>query len=374
MNATPADTLQHTPLHALHVSLGAKMVPFAGYEMPLQYPSGILKEHLHTRAAAGLFDVSHMGQGFLEGNDPARALEALTPADLVGLKDGRMRYALLLNDKGGIKDDFMAARLPDAPTLFLVVNAATKGGDFAYIAERTKGVATLVPQQDRALLALQGPKAEAVLARHVPGVAALGFMRLGRFDVAGVSALISRSGYTGEDGFEISLNAFDAEGFARALLGEPEVLPVGLGARDSLRLEAGLCLHGNDIDETTSPIAAGLAWSIGKRRKMAQDFPAGSLLMAELLEGTRRKRVGFVLADKIPARHGADIVDAKAAVIGRVTSGGFSPSLGVPIAMGYVDVEFAADGTEVGLMVRDVARPARVVPMPFVRHRYKRGE
>ena len=349
------------------------MVPFAGYEMPEQYPAGIIKEHLHTREHAGLFDVSYMGQAMLSGGDPARVLERLTPADLVGLRDGQMRYALLLNDSGGIKDDFMAARLPNERALFLIVNAATRDADFAFIAERSKGSAQLLPQS-RALLALQGPKAEAVLARHAKGVENLGFMKIGRVTVAGAPAILSRSGYTGEDGFEISLEEADAERVARALLGENEVLPIGLGARDSLRLEAGLCLYGHDIDETTSPIAAGLSWTIGKRRKLAADFPAAELLMTELFQGTKRKRVGLRLHDKILACEGGKIVDANGKAIGRVTSGGFGPSVGAPIAMGYVDVAFAADGTELSLMVRDAACVATVVPMPFVPHRYKKSQ
>jgi aminomethyltransferase len=266
----------------------------------------------------------------------------------------------------------MAARLAGESALYLVVNAATKDSDFAYIAERTAGAAEFIPQPSRALLALQGPAAEAVLSRHAPDVAGLGFMKVGRFTVAGAPAIVSRSGYTGEDGFEISLESADAERVARALLAEPEVLPVGLGARDSLRLEAGLCLHGHDIDETTSPIAAGLAWVIGKRRKLARDFPAAETLMAELFQGTPRRRVGLRLLDKAPAREGADIVDAGGRIVGRVTSGGFGPSVGVPIAMGYVDTAFAADGTELGLMVRGIARQAIVAPLPFVPHRYKR--
>ena len=349
------------------------MVPFAGYEMPVQYPAGIVKEHLHTRSSAGLFDVSHMGQAFLDGDDAASALETLTPADIAGLKEGQIRYALLLNDSGGIKDDFMAARLANERALYLVVNAATKKSDFAYIGERTKGGAALSPQASRALLALQGPKAESVLARHAEGISALGFMKLGRFTVAGAPAIVSRSGYTGEDGFEISLNESDAEPVARKLLAEPEVLPIGLGARDTLRLEAGLCLYGHDLDETITPIAAGLAWVIGKRRKMSRDFPAADVLMTELFEGTKRKRIGLKLADKVPAREGADIVNASGSIVGRVTSGGFGPSIGAPIAMGYVDMPYTADGTELGLMVREVARAAQVTPMPFVPHRYKKS-
>jgi aminomethyltransferase len=372
MSANDA-SLKRTPLHALHMSLGARMVPFAGYEMPVQYPAGIVKEHLHTRSSAGLFDVSHMGQAFLDGDDAASALETLTPADIAGLKEGQIRYALLLNDSGGIKDDFMAARLANERALYLVVNAATKKSDFAYIGERTKGGAALSPQASRALLALQGPKAESVLARHAEGISALGFMKLGRFTVAGAPAIVSRSGYTGEDGFEISLNESDAEPVARKLLAEPEVLPIGLGARDTLRLEAGLCLYGHDLDETITPIAAGLAWVIGKRRKMSRDFPAADVLMTELFEGTKRKRIGLKLADKVPAREGADIVNASGSIVGRVTSGGFGPSIGAPIAMGYVDMPYTADGTELGLMVREVARAAQVTPMPFVPHRYKKS-
>ncbi len=373
MNASDV-TLKRTPLHALHLSLGARMVAFAGYEMPVQYRTGIVKEHLHTRQSAGLFDVSHMGQAFLDGGDAAAALESLTPADIAGLKDGQMRYGLLLNDSGGIKDDFIAARLEGERALYLVVNAATKDSDFATIGERTKGRAILTPAPSRALLALQGPRAEAVLSRHADGVAALGFMKLKRFRVAGAPAIVSRSGYTGEDGFEISLSEAEAERVARLLLCEPEVLPIGLGARDTLRLEAGLCLYGHDIDETTTPIAASLSWVIGKRRKLARDFLAADRLMAELLEGTKQKRVGLRLLDKAPAREGADIVEASGRSVGRVTSGGFGPSVGAPIAMGYVDTECAADGTELSIMVRSLPRPARVAPLPFIAHRYKRSQ
>jgi aminomethyltransferase len=373
MSAPSFSSLQRTPLHALHLSLGARMVPFAGYEMPVQYPAGIIREHLHTRAAAGLFDVSHMGQALFDGDDSARILEQLTPADLAGLKDGQMRYALLLNREGGIKDDFMAARLAGERALHLVVNAGTKDSDFDYIGEETRGKATLLPQESRALLALQGPAAAAVLSRFAGGVETLGFMRVARLSVAGVPAIVSRSGYTGEDGFEISLEGADSERVARALLAEPEVLPVGLGARDSLRLEAGLCLYGHDIDETTSPIDAGLGWAIGKRRKLARDFPGAGRVMTELLEGTKRKRVGLRLAQQAPAREGAEITDPQGRVIGRVTSGGYSPSLGTPIAMGYVDNEFSADGTDIAIALRGTPRQARIAPMPFVPHRYKRS-
>jgi len=367
------ENLRRTPLYALHVELGAKIVPFAGYEMPVQYPAGIVKEHLHTRAKAGLFDVSHMGQAFLKGSDPARALERLAPSDFVGLKEGMQRYGLLLNDAGGIKDDFMAARLKGEPALYLVVNAAMKDADFAYIGGRLKGAAELEPRPDRGLLALQGPAAEAVLARHCPGIDGLSFMHIARATVAGVPVIVGRTGYTGEDGFEISVAAINAERLARILLREPEVMPIGLGARDSLRLEAGLCLYGHDIDETTDPAEADLGWAIGKRRKLAKDFPAAEKIMRGLVDGTARKRVGIRPEGKAPARDGAEIVDKSGRAIGKVTSGGFGPSLNAPIAMGYVEAAFAADGTGIGLTVRGKPLPARIAPMPFVPHRYKRG-
>ncbi len=274
--------LRRTPLHALHLELGGKMVPFAGYEMPVQYPAGILKEHLHTREKAGLFDVSHMGQAFLAGD--TAALERVTPADVAGLKEGMQRYGLLLSEAGTIKDDFMFSRLRGEADLYLVVNAGTKEGDFAYIGEKLKGSAALAQRPDRALLALQGPLAAQVLERHSPGISSLTFMKVVRTAVAGAPAIISRTGYTGEDGFEISIEGADAERVARALLGESEVLPIGLGARDSLRLEAGLCLYGHDMDETRNPAEANLLWSIGKRRKEAKDFPGA----AQTLNGAPR--------------------------------------------------------------------------------------
>jgi aminomethyltransferase len=355
------------------VELGAKMVPFAGYEMPVQYPAGILKEHLHTRASAGLFDVSHMGQAFLSGDDPGKALERVTPADVVGLKEGMQRYGLLLNERGTIKDDFMFSRLAGERDLYVVVNAGTKEGDFAYIAEKLNGAATLMPKPDRALLALQGPMAGAVLERHSPGIGQLTFMKVVRASVAGAPAIVSRSGYTGEDGFEISLEGGDAERVARALLGEAEVLPIGLGARDSLRLEAGLCLYGHDIDESTDPVEADLVWSIGKRRKEQKDFPAAEAIMRQVTNGTLRKRVGIRPEGRAPAREGAEIADKGGRVIGRITSGGFGPSINAPVVMGYVETAFATDGTEIDLLVRGKPLPARVAPMPFVAHRYKRA-
>jgi aminomethyltransferase len=371
-NDNTEQSLRRTPLYALHLELGGKMVPFAGYEMPVQYPAGVLREHLHTRASAGLFDVSHMGQAFLSGEDPSRALEQVTPADVIGLKEGMQRYGLLLNGQGTIKDDFMFTKLAGEADMYIVVNAGTKEDDYAYIADKLQGAATLTTRFDRALLALQGPKAGAVLERHSPGIDALTFMQVVRATVAGAPAIVSRSGYTGEDGFEISIEAHDAERVARALLGDPEVLPIGLGARDSLRLEAGLCLYGHDIDETTDPVEASLVWSIGKRRKTDKDFPAAEKIMQRVSNGAPRKRVGIRADGRAPAREGAEIADKNGRVIGRITSGGFGPTLNAPVAMGYVEKAFSADGTQVDLIVRGKPMPAAVAPMPFVPHRYKR--
>jgi aminomethyltransferase len=371
--ADPNEILLQTPLHALHVELGAKMVPFSGYDMPVQYPAGILKEHLHTREKAGLFDVSHMGQAFLSGADPAKALERLTPADVVGLNPGTQRYCLLLSEQGTIKDDFMFSRLLGEDALYLVVNAGTKESDFAYIAGALDGIAVLEPRPDRALLALQGPAAAAVLERHSHGIDKLTFMKVVRCTVAGAPAIVSRSGYTGEDGFEISIEAIHAERVARALLGEAEVLPIGLGARDSLRLEAGLCLYGHDIDDTTDPVEAALVWSIAKRRKLDKDFPAAEKIMDRIFNGTEKKRIGIRTDGKAPAREDAQIADKTGRIVGKITSGGFGPSLNAPVAMGYVETAFAADGTELDLIVRGKKVPAKVAPMPFVPHRYRRA-
>lgn len=360
--------LLRTPLYDLHRELGAKMVPFAGYAMPVQYATGILQEHLHTRAKAGLFDTSHMGQASLCGPDPAAALEQLTPADLVGLKPGQQRYSLLLNAAGGINDDFMTLRLAGEAALHLVVNAATKQADFAYIAERLAGRAELAPL-DRALLALQGPAAEDVLAGLQPEVRALTFMQGGRTELTGVPAIITRSGYTGEDGFEISLPLDGAEKVARLLLSHPDVLPIGLGARDSLRLEAGLCLYGHDINSQTDPAEAGLIWSVGKRRRQDKDFPGAD----KTLDGNPvRRRVGLRLESAGIAREGAEITAKDGFVIGVVTSGGFAPSLNAAIAMGYVNSAFAAPDTPVDLVVRGRPIAARIAAMPFITPRYKR--
>lgn len=367
---------KRTPLHAMHVALGGKMVPFGGYEMPVNYRLGVLNEHLHTRAAAGLFDVSHMGQAFLVGPSHeavAMALEALVPGEIAKLGLGRLRYTVLLNDQGGIVDDLMVTRpgsADDDGRLLLVVNAARKDVDYAYLEGHLPKNVRLEPADDRALIALQGPRAAAVLARHCPAAAALGFMTAAAMTFDGIEAHVSRSGYTGEDGFEISVESTGAEAVARALLGHDEVEAIGLGARDSLRLEAGLCLYGHDIDETTSPVEADLAWTIGKRRREDGGFLGEDRVMGELRGGPKRLRVGIKPEGKAPAREGTQIDDASGTSLGRVTSGGFGPTAGAPIAMGYVDADRAATGTAVRLVVRGQPRPARIAPMPFVPHRY----
>ncbi|HEX6441173.1 MAG TPA: glycine cleavage system aminomethyltransferase GcvT [Stellaceae bacterium] len=368
-SAEPAP-LRRTPLHQLHVARGARMVPFAGYEMPVQYPTGIIAEHLHTRAKAGLFDVSHMGQIHLQGADAARGLEALVPGDLQALAPGRMRYTLLLNGNGGILDDLMATRLADG--LMLVVNAACKEADLAHLRERLDKAVTIEPRFERALLALQGPAAAAVLARFAAGVDRMPFMSAAESSVAGVQCFLTRSGYTGEDGYEISVAAEDAEPLAQRLLAEPEVAPIGLGARDTLRLEAGLCLYGHDIDETTTPIEAALAWTIGKRRRAEGGFPGAAIIARQLREGTARKRIGIRPDGRAPARDGTAVVDPAGKSVGQITSGGFGPSVGAPIAMGYVAAAHAAEGAALNLVVRDVPRPAHVAPLPFVPTRYYR--
>jgi glycine cleavage system T protein (aminomethyltransferase) len=360
--------LARTPLYDLHVSLGAKLVPFAGYAMPLHYEPGILAEHRHTRAQAGLFDVSHMGQARVDGADAARALETLVPGDIMGLAPGRMRYTLLTNAEGGILDDFMVTRRGDH--LHLVVNAACKEADFAHLAA---GHLAVTPLPDRALLALQGPAAAAVLARLAPAIAGLAFLEAGDFTLADFACTVARSGYTGDDGFEISLPADGAAAVARRLLAEPETMAVGLGARDTLRLEAGFCLYGHDIDATTTPIEADLGWTIAPRRRQAGNFPGAAVVARQLRDGPARKRVGIRPADRAPAREGTAIVGADGAALGRITSGSFGPSVGAPVAMGYVAASHAAPGTSVGLVVRGTTRPAQIVKLPFVPHRYHRG-
>jgi aminomethyltransferase len=347
------------------------MVPFAGYAMPVHYPAGILAEHLACRSGAALFDVSHMGQAELRGEGAAAALEALTPADVRGLKPGRQRYALLTTMAGGIFDDFMVANLGDR--LFLVVNAARKEEDFALVEAALPAGVTMRRLPDRALLAFQGPGAAAALAPLAPDLAALPFMGVAETRVACVPVLASRSGYTGEDGFEISAPAGEAEKLAEALLALPGAAPAGLGARDSLRLEAGLCLYGNDIDETTSPVEAALTWTIGKRRRTEWDFPGADRVRDELSNGPARLRVGIKPEGRQPARGGTPIhAPDGGAALGMVTSGGFGPSLCGPMAMGYVSRSHADDGTALDLMVRGRALPARVVPLPFTPHRYAR--
>ena len=360
-----------TPLHALHVELGARMAAFAGYDMPIQYPKGILAEHLHTRAAAGLFDVSHMGQAWLSGPDAVLRLESLVPGDLAALAPGRIRYTQLLDDSGGILDDLMVTRL-SGDRLFLVVNAACKHDDFARLRARLPDL-NLEVIADRALLALQGPASARILAPLLAGVTAMPFMSLAEFTWDGARLIVTRSGYTGEDGYEISIPASRAVAFAHTLLALPDVAPVGLGARDSLRLEAGLCLYGHDIDITTSPVEAGLLWSISKRRRDGGGFPGTARIQREIADGPARKRVGILPEGRAPAREGTPITDAAGHPVGMVTSGGFGPSLNGPLAMGYVEAQAASVGTQLHLVVRGKPLPARVVAMPFVPHNFHRG-
>jgi aminomethyltransferase len=373
------DAIQKTPLHALHVELGARMAPFAGYDMPIQYAAGILAEHLHTRKAAGLFDVSHMGQALLEGADHASVaafLETLVPADVFNLGPGRQRYTQLLNESGGIVDDLMVTRPPGAEgVLRLVVNAARKAVDFALVRERLPAGLRLRPLEDAALIALQGPLAAPTLARLTPGegLESMPFMSAQPARLAEVETLVSRSGYTGEDGYEISLRADGAETFARLLLAQPGVAPIGLGARDSLRLEAGLCLYGHELDESVDPVEAALAWSIQKRRRVEGGFAGAERILKALANGPDRLRVGLRPDGRAPAREGTEIVSAEGAPVGVVTSGGFGPNVGAPIAMGFVDRGHAALGMAVGLVVRGKTLSARVTALPFHPHAYHRG-
>ncbi|MBM3609255.1 MAG: glycine cleavage system aminomethyltransferase GcvT [Alphaproteobacteria bacterium] len=374
------DTLK-TPFHAQHVALGARMVPFAGYGMPVQYRDGIIAEHNWTRENVGLFDVSHMGQYYLVADDGkhetvARAAEALMTADIAALAPGQQRYSQLLNDEGGIIDDLMIARSRESAHdgwLYMVLNAARKDVDFAHIASRLpKGVRIESADGFTALLALQGPKAVEAMEALAPQFAALRFMTTASGKLAGRTVHVTRSGYTGEDGFEIAVHGDDALHIWNSLLADARAKPIGLGARDSLRLEAGLCLYGHDIDETTSPVEAGLAWSIQKRRREEGGFPGAARIQRELKEGPARKRIGLELEGRQPAREGAEIATRDGAIIGRVTSGGFSPTLQKPIAMGYVQSGHAAVGTQVDILVRGKPLPARIVSMPFVPNRYKR--
>ncbi|MTI00569.1 glycine cleavage system aminomethyltransferase GcvT [Roseibium sp. RKSG952] len=373
-----ASDLKQTPLYDLHVELGARMVPFAGYAMPVQYKAGIMTEHLHTRSRAGLFDVSHMGQAFLIGPDhetTAKALEALTPSNFVELGLGRQRYTVLLNDEGGIIDDLMVTRSvspEDDGRLMLVVNAARKEVDYAHFRAKLPVNVRLEVVQDRALIAVQGPEAVAAVAAHAPKAAELGFMCAASMEFDGIDCHVARAGYTGEDGVEMSVPAGAAEAIARALLADDRVAPVGLGARDSLRLEAGLCLYGHDIDETTSPVEGAITFCMQKRRREEGGFPGAERIQAELKSGPGRVRVGLRLEGKAPAREGAGIRLEDGTPIGTVTSGGFAPSVKAPIAMGYVAAGHAAPGTRLNLIVRGRELPAVVSEMPFVPNNYFR--
>lgn len=369
-NAPVSESLLKTPLWRMHVAAGARMVPFAGYDMPVQYEGlGVLKEHLHTRAAAGLFDVSHMGQAVLRGDDPAAALERLTPGDLKSLTPGQMRYTVLLNDKGGIVDDLIVTRRADG-ALLIVVNAACKDKDYAYLSQELKGT-TLERHDDRALVALQGPEAAGIAARLFPGAENLAFMTAGVFSHAGRELWISRSGYTGEDGFEISVPAEAAPGLAQEILAQDGAAWIGLGARDSLRLEAGLCLYGHDLDEATTPVEANLKWTIAKRRRTEANFTGSDVILRQLAEGPARLRVGLAPEGRAPVREGTDLFTGDQKT-GHVTSGGFGPTVDAPVAMGYVRADLAALGTRIDAMVRGTARPCVVAALPFAPHRYQK--
>ncbi len=386
MAAASADLLK-TPLHDLHVELGARMVPFAGYSMPVQYPAGLMAEHRHTRTAAGLFDISHMGQLRLVGPDAAAAFESLMPVDVIGLQPGKQRYGLLLNDAGGILDDLMFFN-EGGDSLFVIVNGACKVADIAHIQTRIGSRCSVQPMPDHALLALQGPQAAAVLARLSPGIERFVFMTGGAVQIGGIAAFATRSGYTGEDGFEISVAASDAEALARLLLAQPEVQPIGLGARNSLRLEAGLCLYGNDIDEGTTPVEASLNWAIQKVRRTggarAGGFPGAEKILAQLTASTgtaghidhdtlTRRRVGLVALERVPVRDGTPLESFEGQPIGQVTSGLLGPSVDRPIAMGYVATAFAEPGTRLQAIVRGKPVPMEVCTLPFLPARYFRG-
>ena len=370
-----ADTLLKTPLHALHIELGAKMVPFGGYDMPVQYASGILAEHKHTRTAAGLFDVSHMGQVLLKGDGADAALETLVPVDIVDLPKFKQRYALFTNEQGGILDDLMVTRRAD--DLFVIVNAACKAQDIAHMQQHIGQRCTVQPLPDQALLALQGPQAVTALARLNANVQKLTFMTGGHFALDGIDCFLTRSGYTGEDGFEISVPGDKAEQLARALLAQPEVKPIGLGARDTLRLEAGLCLYGHDIDTTTTPVEGNITWAIQKVRRAggarAGGYPGASVIDGQLANGAPRKRVGLISAERMPVREGAKVIDQDGQEIGVVTSGSLGPSLNQPIALAYLTANHAALDTAVFAIVRDKRVAMTVTPLPFVPNRYYRG-
>ena len=370
------ENLKTTPLNALHRELGGKMVEFAGYDMPVQFPLGVMKEHLHTREMAGLSDVSHMGQAMLVGPDhetTAAALESLVPGEIQKLGVMRQRLTVLLNDEGGILDDLMVSRPVTDGRINIVVNGACKDADYAYLDARLPEGVKLERFDDRGLLALQGPMASQVLAKHCPSAADLKFMSFAELQIGDIKAIVTRGGYTGEDGFEISTRGEDTEKLARLLLSDPNVEPIGLGARDSLRLEAGMCLYGHDLNPEISPVEASLNFTIGKRRREEGGFAGAARIQKELADGPARLRVGILPEGRAPAREGAEIQSTDGKVIGVVTSGGFGPTVGAPVAMGYVDAAFAATDTQVHLMVRGKALPARIADMPFVPNRYYRG-
>jgi len=364
------ETLKTTPLNANHRRRGARMVGFGGYDMPVQY-EGVLAEHRWTREHAGLFDVSHMGQARITGADAIAQFERFVPGDYQALKAGKQKYSLLLNDRGGILDDLMAGK-PDHDGLYVVVNAGNKDADFAHLKANLSGDAKLTVLDDRALLAIQGPEAAEVMAKHEPVLAEMGFMDSARLMIFGVDCYISRSGYTGEDGYEVSVPAAAADRIWDLLLEDARVKPIGLGARDSLRLEAGLPLHGHDIDAETTPVEAGLTFALSKSRKERADFAGAEVINRQLASGTDRVRAALIIKEGAPAREGAEIADADGAVVGKVTSGGPSPTLGKNIAMGYVPPQFAELGTELKVVVRGKPAAAEVVALPFVAQRYHR--
>ncbi|MBS82429.1 glycine cleavage system aminomethyltransferase GcvT [Variovorax sp.] len=385
--SAPESELLKTPLHALHLELGARMVPFAGYSMPVQYPAGLMAEHRHTREAAGLFDISHMGQLRLSGPDAAAAFETLMPVDVIDLPAGKQRYGLLLDDQGGILDDLMFFNEGNG-SLFVIVNGACKVADIAHIQQKIGQRCQVQPLPEQALLALQGPQAAATLARLAPGIERFVFMTGGAVQIGGIAAFVTRSGYTGEDGFEISVAAKDAEALARLLLAQPEVKPIGLGARNSLRLEAGLCLYGSDIDTSTTPVEASLNWAIQKVRRTggarAGGFPGAEKILAQLTAATgaaghldhdtlKRSRVGLVALERIPVRDGTPLQSFEGQDIGQVTSGLLGPTADRPVAMGYVATAFAEPGTRVQAIVRGKPVPMEVSTLPFVPTRYYRG-
>ncbi len=369
------EQLLKTALHDLHVELGGKMVPFAGFSMPVQYPMGIMQEHKHTRHQAGLFDVSHMGQVKIRGENAALALERLMPVDILDLGKMKQRYALLTNDQGGVMDDLMVTNAGDY--LFLVVNAACKGQDISHLRQQIGDDCEIEVLEDHALLALQGPEAAAVMARLSTETQEMVFMTAAEIEIDGIECFVTRSGYTGEDGFEISVHNKQAEQLARTLLVQPEVEPVGLGARDSLRLEAGLCLYGHDLDTNTTPVESSLLWALSKSRRADGERPGGypgaEIIMSQIAEGVSRKRVGLRASGRMPVREGAVLLDANDQEVGKVTSGGFGPTVEAPVAMGYVKKDYIAIDTQLFALVRDKKVEVTVSKMPFVEQRYYRG-